>query len=457
MLDGYINHPGVRSLLEFESTRLGVPLRVRQQNLEWTPLEPSERIDVLVHEGTRPVDFGLWFDGDVTRLSTPLWLPDNTVPLYGPIDPDGVVQPLVSVHGYQVALHIDPSALDSLAVRVLGPALEQALTEARDALEDQVLQHQTDRYVEVRLREVNKRVETRRSEERETFIALHRAEDEVRSLYRKLAAIKEDIDLLESYTMASWKRAARRDMEKLLAMVPRALQRVRLDGERLVVTTNPVTVEYDDYDYELGRFEIRIDIPARQLKVHGLDQELNSYAHPHIHFDGTCCLGNYGSLVADCLARQDHLGLVVGMLEFLSAYNSSSPYQDLRRWNPDWRDGDRYESCYEESSPSDCAVDCSDDACPYWSERYERCWDSIDGDWESCLSCGGCAYSEDATRHCREEHLGEPWECTSCTASCDHAGDSDICFASHEGAACPRCPNDNGCPRHLEGDEEEEQ
>ena len=452
MLDGYINHPGVRSLLEFESTRLGIPLHVRHQNLEWNPLEPAERIDLLVHEGTRPVDFGLWVDGELKKLSAPLWLPDNSVPLYGPIDPDGAVQPLVSVHGYQVALHINPSALDGLAVRVLGSALEHALTEAKDALEDQVLRHQTDRYVEVRLREVSQRLETRRNEERETFIALQRAEDEVRSQYRKLAAIKEDIDTVESCTTASWKRAAGHDMQKLLAMVPRAIQRVRLDGDKLVVTTNPVTIEYDDYDYELGRFEIRIDIPASQLKVHGLDQEVNSYAHPHIHVDGTCCLGNYGSLIADCLARQDHLGLVVGTNEFLRAYNPSSPYQDLRRWNPDWRDEERYESCYEDAAPSDC-VDCSDDSCPYHDGRYDRCWDYQDS-YTDCVDCGNCGWAQEARSLCREQQT--PQQCVECRMEmCSYAGDTGACFEIHDGDECPDCEH-NTCPHHLgeeDGDE----
>lgn len=103
-IEGYCPHPGVRSLLAFEGTRLGIPIHVRQQNLDWTPLEPAERIDVLVHQGTRPVDFGLWVDGEVRPLSTPLWLPDDGVPLYGPTDPEGVVQPLISVHGIRVRI-----------------------------------------------------------------------------------------------------------------------------------------------------------------------------------------------------------------------------------------------------------------------------------------------------------------------------------------------------------------
>jgi hypothetical protein len=448
---GSCPHPGVRSLLEFESTRLGIPLNVRHQNLAWAPLEPADRIDVLVHEGNHSVDFGLWVDGVVTPISTPLWLPEEGARVFGPPDPDGVLQPLVSVHGYQVVVHIAPAALAGLAVRVLGPALEQALVVARDALDEQVLQRQTDHYVEVRLSEVNMRLETRRSAERETFRALQRAEDEVRSQYRKLAAIKEDIDTVESCTLASWKRAARQDMQKLLAMVPRAIQRVRLDGDRLVVTTNPITIQHDGYDYEMGRFEIRIDIPARLLKVHGIDQEVNSYSHPHIHVDGTCCLGNYGPLVADCLARQDHLGLVVGLIEFLRAYNPSSPYQDLRRWNPDWRDEERYESCYEDSAPSDC-VDCSDDACPYHDGRYDRCWEYQDS-YTDCVDCGNCGWAQEARRQCREQQT--PQECVECRMEmCSYAGDTGACFETHDGEECPDCDNNN-CQHHP-GDGEEE-
>ena len=448
---GHCSHLGIRSLLEFESARLGVPLRVRQQNLEWDPLAPAERIDVLVHQGgARPVDFGLWVDGEVTRLSTPLWLPDNTVPLYGPIDPDGVVQPLLSRHGYQVAIHLDPHALNGRAVRVLGPALEQALKEAKDALEDQVLRHQADRYVEVRLREVNQRLETRRNEERETFIALQRAEEDVRSQYRRLAEVRQDIDLLESHTLSAWKRAASRDIEKLRGMVPRAIQRIRMDDQKLAVTTNPVTVEYDDYDYELGRFEIRIDIPGRQLRVHGLDQEVGGYSHPHISTDGMCCLGNYGSLIADCLAQQDHLGLVVGMLEFLASYNPSSPYQDLRRWDPDWSDDDKWDSCYEDSGPREC-VTCGEDGCPHHDDASDRCWEI--SDYTTCIECRDCDWASVAQDRCRDDHTAQ--ECVECgTEQCAYANDADACFEAHEGEECPDCDNNN-CQHHP-GDGEEE-
>jgi len=451
MLDGYTSSPVLRSLLQFEGARRNIPIRVQHTDLAWGLPAPRDAVEVLIHQGTRPIAFGIHLDGEDHRVCAGLWLPEEEVPMCGPVDADGVVQPVASVHGHQVALHLDPTALDGLAARVLGPTLEQAISHARTHLEEVVLGEQTQRYVGARLKEVEQRLESRRTEEQQAFVALRRAEDEVRNQYLRLERIKWDIDLLESYTRATWRRAATRDIERLRAMVPQAIQQVRVDDTRLLVTTNPISIEFDDYLYELGRFEFRIDIPARQLRVLGLDTSVQGYCHPHIHTTGECCLGNYGSIVADCLARQDHLGLVVAMVEFLGSYNPASPYIDLRRWDPNWVDEDRYESCYEDASVTDC-TDCSDDNCPFWEDRFSRCWEGVD-DYRACVQCSLCHYADDALSECRGQ--SSPPECVLCSVErCLYSGDEESCFNEHEGEACPNCYHEN-CSRHPGAEEGE--
>jgi len=452
MLEGHIDHQGVRALLEYESTRLAVSIHVRHIDLDWDATDRRDVIEVLVHSGPRRLDFGLHVDGQVHRLHVPVWLPPDDVPLFGPLDEHGQVQPLVSLLGYHVAIHVPPAALDGLAVKVLGRALEAALPMAKAVFEEEVLDKETDRYVALKATAATERLESSRQELRTSEVAIRRLEDDLRLQYRHLTRAREEVVLLEAHTLPAIKRRARSEITRLRGMVPLALQAVKVEGDRLMVTTHPVDINHDGIGYEMGRYCLTIDIRTRQIRIRALDREVRGYGHPHVNSGGEPCLGSMASPVADMLARQDYFALVVGLQEYLRSYNPASPYLELEHWNPDFSDSRRWDDCLEDASISDC-VECSDSDCLYWDSRHDRCWEAVD-ELTDCIRCEACNWAEDARRLCREQH--SPQECFDCdTTACDYAGDEDVCHGAHAGAACPNC-NHEHCSHHPGDGEEEE-
>ena len=445
MINGYCDHPGLSALLEFESVRLGVPLKVRHADLQWDAAGTRDVLEVLVHDGGRPVDFGVHLDGDVHRFQAPLWLPPDDTPIFGPLDELGHVQPLVSLLGYRVAIHVPPRLLDDLTVKLLGPALEAALPLAKEAYEEEVLAKEIERFVEMKARTSQERLASLRLAEDEARRSGFRLEDDLRLQYRKLSETKAQIEALQKYTLTSVQRTAREEIQQLRKMVPTAFKSIRLDGEVLILETHELALEYEGESYYVGAFNIRLDLRHQQVLISSTDgRSVGGFCHPHVGSDQRPCLGNLSSPVADMLARMDVVGLAVSLKQLLESYNHENPFIDLRRWDEDWEDSERFESCFDLASTEEC-VSCNDDSCPYWDSRHDRCWDAVD-DYVDCIRCEACGMAEEARRLCREQHT--PDQCFDCdTTACDYAGDEDACHGVHGGSVCPDC-NHEHCPRH---------
>jgi len=451
-INGTCSHAGVLDLLRFEAARLRAPIKVVETNLTWGPANPPVGLEVYIHSDANPTRFQLFHGGTWTKVEAPLWLPTDERPMCGPQLPDGSIQPLASLAGTRVLLHLPPAALDGQAVRILGPVLEEALQEAAGTLEA----GRVEQYAALRTRAHQQRLTALRQDRDVVYDTLRRLEADLRREYSTLSDLSAQVEDLDRHTLPALKRQARDEYRQLRQMVPEALASARIDADVVVLDTHPIDIDFEGGTYSLGAFEIRLDLQRSDVRVHGRNgQGVAGHCHPHVAAgDGRPCLGNLSAAVADMLGRSDVVGLAVGLLQFVRAYNPDNPYIDIRRWDPNWVDEAKYESCSEDSSPGEC-VDCSDEACPYWGDRYFRCWDSVDT-WEDCISCGRCDYSHDAVRQCRDEHRREPWICVSCSAACDHAEDEDSCHDWHDGELCPTCPNTD-CSRHPGEEEGEEE
>ena len=450
-INGYTDHPGLMALLEYESTHLGLPLRVRHTDLTWDA-NTSDMIEVLIHEGGKQTDFGLYVDGQVHRFCSPLWLPPDDTPVFGPSDEYSHVQPLVSLAGHRVAIHVPPRVLDGLALKVLGPPLEEALPLAKAAYEREVLAKETDRYATLKASTWTTRIDQRRQQVRDAEFSVLRLEEDLRAKYRNLAELREELKLLESQTLPAVRRRARDELDRLRRMAPRGLQAVRLSGDRLLVTTLPIDLEYEGVRYEMGRFEMAIDIHRNVIRIQGLDRSVRGYPHPHVASGGEPCLGSMASPMAHMLGEGDLFGVVVGLLEYLQSYNPASPYLELQYWDPDFDDSARWDRCYEDAGPREC-VTCGEEGCPYQDGASDRCWEFSDS-YTSCIECRDCDWASEAQDRCRDDHTAQ--ECVECsTEACAYAGDADACFETHDGDECPDCEH-NTCSRHR-GEEDGEE
>jgi len=214
--------------------------------------------------------------------------------------------------------------------------------------------------------------------------------------------------------------------------------------------TGPIDIDYDGITYEFGCFWLDLPLGKGRLVIapETRDQVVDDYAHPHLATDGTPCLGNINSSVAQLRGEGKLFDCVALLLEFLRSYNPDNPYLRIERWDPDWEDDDdKFENCYAAATLSDCAS-CSDWDCPHRDGAGRRCYEHADV--QDCVDCAECGLREDAVRSCREN--SSPQECVPCGSSCPWAGNARLCREAHDGEECAGCAHTE-C-QHYEREEE---
>jgi hypothetical protein len=277
---------------------------------------------------------------------------------------------------------------------------------------------------------------------------------EVESLTRKNAELRARIRTSRMVVRRRLERDAVEEHVQLVQLLGRSLRSIRHDDGKLQVVTMPIAIDYEGHTYEFGCFRLEIPQGNGRLVILGEepDRKVEGYSHPHLATDGTPCLGNIGTRVAQLLGDGQVVPVVILLLEFLRSYNPDNPYLRIEKWDPDWEEDDeKYESCYQNASLRDCAI-CTDDACPYQEDGSRRCYE--EADTRECIACGRCSMHEDAIETCRDSH--EPWECVQCDDRCQWAGDADACHDSAEAGYCAGCPHEE-CDYHHEEENDEDE
>lgn len=87
--------------------------------------------------------------------------------------------------------------------------------------------------------------------------------------------------------------------------------------------------------YYMGTFKVSIPYSGNGVKITPVIKPPDcgtEYPHPHIARGGSPCLGNISRAVPNYLKKGQYGILLSLMLEFLTSYNSGSPYQTLDHW-----------------------------------------------------------------------------------------------------------------------------
>jgi len=106
---------------------------------------------------------------------------------------------------------------------------------------------------------------------------------------------------------------------------------------KFVYETDPIHLEYDDYQLELGEFEIKICYTETQepfIEAHALNpnpSEDGNYEHPHTS-DGLICLGKAKDKVEYMLNSGMITELIILIEILLKTYNPDSPYRTIEEW-----------------------------------------------------------------------------------------------------------------------------
>jgi hypothetical protein len=177
------------------------------------------------------------------------------------------------------------------------------------------------------------------------------------------------------------------------------------NGRSISVTTDPITLTYDEYELELGRFRLELQskvmsdgyMGIQAFSVTALDPYTSSkgYVHPHVS-GGGICPGDFGHIFQAALQEGRICDAFDLALSILHTYNPGSPYQQIEVWRHGGQCGNcGYEFADDDDSPSTCHHrHCDGQICYDCRHECATC-----GEW----FCGGHAwFNDDGESYCGE-------------------------------------------------------
>lgn len=465
-------HPGLESVMAFEEARIGIPIERRRCPLSVLSATSSFRpiVELNIHMGGPEERFPVLFDDELMELEAGIFVTSDRE-LVGFKNRDGSLCPLAGVTENRVNIYFDldrtfrdPDAVhrrpangtpltgqpgNHLAELVLSQALPVAIHNIRN----HDWSKEREAYTRYRLTARERVVDEWRRAVRENDQTIEDRSWQIRTLSEKNQELRGRIRLHDLLTKKRMTRQAHEDHTQLVRMLGRGLRSIQITSGLLKVLTAPVEIHWDGDRYEMGCYWIDLPLGEGRLNIRNEDSDraVDDYPHPHVGTDGYPCLGNIGGTVAQLLGEGENAQLVTLLLEFLRSYNPDNPYLRLERWDPNWEDeDDRWETCYDNASLSDCAT-CDDWDCPHREDAQRRCYENTDT--SDCIACAGCDLHREAIESCRNDHA--PNECVTCEVDCPYSDDEEECFQTHDGECCPDCDNTN-CTHFCEENDDDE-
>ncbi|MBI2633593.1 MAG: hypothetical protein HYW78_04405 [Parcubacteria group bacterium] len=112
------------------------------------------------------------------------------------------------------------------------------------------------------------------------------------------------------------------------------VESVDVSENRIIVSTDCISIRYDDHVYAIGKFTIDIEINSG-LTIKNTTRRLSIddyyYDHPHIR-GGSPCLGNIGDSITKLISRYEFSLVIQLLVQFLETYNPENPYKAISYW-----------------------------------------------------------------------------------------------------------------------------
>ena len=272
--------------------------------------------------------------------------------------------------------------------------------------------------------------------------ALRQLEFETEDYYRRLVQaerqrpiVQAELDALQAQASKSDDEAVQKQAAELCTLLASGQYEEitpHADGS-LAALSGPVLISHDDWEFDLGRYDIKVDGHGKVTIRSADDTEAEGYPHPHVDSSGRPCLGNIAPDLARAIGRMRLAEALALLHEFLVSYNPDNPYIKISRFDPDCPGGEEddnpCEDCDERCTPY-CIMDCPhnemggyscSDCCDYRTDFcYGECERNRGFDYvHPCHSC------EEDKGHCFLEcRWNEEWAqanpCEGCEQeSCD--------------------------------------
>jgi len=116
------------------------------------------------------------------------------------------------------------------------------------------------------------------------------------------------------------------------------IENIIVDGNRIIVTTGQIDIEYRDTIYDIGKFVIYFAIDGGSgwlVRFKNLTREIGGHAHPHVETNGSPCLGNIKECMPHMLGSNQFGAAILVAIQYLKSYTYSEggkPYVVINQW-----------------------------------------------------------------------------------------------------------------------------
>lgn len=126
------------------------------------------------------------------------------------------------------------------------------------------------------------------------------------------------------------------------------IKNIEIDGNRLLIYTKTINIEYYKSVYSIGKFKITIYTDGGNgcVRMHNLTHRgYDGYNHPYVNDDGQPCLGNIKEVIPHVVSEHKYAAAAAICIQFLKSYERSDgykPYADITNW-PKFKKGEKNE------------------------------------------------------------------------------------------------------------------
>jgi len=285
---------------------------------------------------------------------------------------------------------------------------------------------------------------------------------QITELSRKIQSDGDMLKYANKLAGEDGEEMAKKEWEEVMKLTPHMYTDVMINESGvLVAITQPVTINYDDWDFDMGEYIVQINMVTGELNIvsaNGGDH--NGHDHPHIS-SGKPCLGNIAEDLAKMIGEHQVTASLILINEYLHSVNEEGWYVSISGWDNEYEEHDNddedneYDNCYENASAEQC-LGCSDGDCSHYEDRYMNCWDG-EPDFQECSHSDYCTRLSRCQSRCREN--SDSLDCMRCenTNHCSYAGNGEDCHDEGNDDRCVGCNvgADCDCEYYMEEREEE--
>jgi len=110
--------------------------------------------------------------------------------------------------------------------------------------------------------------------------------------------------------------------------------KITVSEDTVVVPVGQIDIEFEGVVYEIGEFEIKIDLIDCDVLCVNKSRKVNGNYHPHVDGSGDSCLGDASYGIGVLLGELELETVVLMMIEFLKSYSPEGAYpeSEIEEW-----------------------------------------------------------------------------------------------------------------------------